>query len=88
MHASECLLLSEMCVDPSQQYEGMTDLAGGGMEEMYTSLSDGEIEEEPAYSDISSDENFLDSLNEEDLQQKLVRWCTYCVALLLNIFLL
>lgn len=41
-------------------------------DEMYTPLSDGEIEEEAAYSDISSDENFLESLNEEEYQQRLV----------------
>ena len=46
---------------------------GGGQgerEDIYSGLSDGEIEEPDAYSDISSDENFLDSLNDD---QRMVR---------------
>ena len=42
-----------------------TGTGGGQAEDMYSGLSDGEIEDVDAYSDISSDENFLDSLNDE-----------------------
>ena len=36
---------------------------GAGDDELYTGLSDGEIEEDAGYSDISSDENFLDDID-------------------------
>ena len=55
---------------------------GGGAtgDELYSGLSDGEIEDGDAYSDISSDENFLDSLNDE---QRMVRprFTHACVAI-------
>ena len=56
--------------------EGQGSQDGGTTAErddMYSGLSDGEIEEPDAYSDISSDENFLDSLNDD---QRMVRVMT------------
>ena len=81
-----CILLFKLIVilprfleatddDNTQMYEGEGQGSQDGgttaeRDDMYSGLSDGEIEEPDAYSDISSDENFLDSLNDD---QRMVR---------------
>ena len=56
---------------------------GAGDDELYTGLSDGEIEEDAGYSDISSDENFLDDIDGQRIVSGGLCVFLFCVVFFL-----